>query len=73
MLPNHNGYPLTKAYLEDYVGLVDAVYAGTAVIEEKLNHPYIEMDPKAKEMCRVRYGRVSIFIRKEDIRKVYGK
>lgn len=73
VLPNHNGYPLTKAYVEDYVGLVDAIYAGTAVIEEKLNHPYIEMDPKAKELCRVRWGRVSIFIRKEDVRKVYGK
>lgn len=72
VLPNHNGYPLTKAYLEDYVGLVDAVYAGTAVIEEKLNHPFIEMDPKAPELCRVRYGRVSIFIKKDDVKKLYG-
>lgn len=73
VLPNHNGYPLTKAYVEAYVGLVDAIYAGTAVIEEKLNHPYIEMDPKAKELCRVRFGRVSIFIRKADVLSVYGR
>ncbi len=73
VLPNHNGYPLTKSYVEAYVGLVDAIYAGTAVIEEKLNHPYIEMDPKARELCRVRFGRVSIFMKKEEVQKVYGK
>lgn len=72
ILPNHNGYPLTKAYLEEYVSLADAIYAGTAVIEDKLNHPFAEMDPKAPQLCRVRYGRVSIFIKKAEVLKIYG-
>lgn len=73
ILPNHNGFPMAESYLEDYVGLADAIFAGTAIIEDKLNHKYIEMDPKAPELCRVRYGSVSIFIKKEEVLKIYGK
>ena len=72
IVPNHNGFPIAKSYVEDYVGLVDAIYAGPAVIEDKLNHPFIEMDPKAPELCRVRYGKVSIIIKKAEVLKVYG-
>ena len=72
ILPNHNGFPIAKEYLEDYIGLADAIDAGTAVIEDKLNHPFAEMDPKAPELCRVRYGRVSIFIKKAEVLKIYG-
>lgn len=73
LLPNHNGYPIAKSYVDDYIGLVDAVFAGNAVIEDKLNHLYIEMDSKAPELCRVRYKRASIFIKKVELMKVYGK
>ncbi len=73
LLPNHNGYPIAKSYLDDFTGLVDAVFAGTAVIEDKLNHPFVEMDPKASGLCRVRYQKASIFIEKEEVIKVYGK
>lgn len=73
LLPNHNGTPISIAYLDEYVALVDAIYSGTAVIEDKLNHRYIEMDPKAPELCRVRRGSVSIFIKKQEVLKVYGK
>ena len=73
LLPNHNGYPIAKSYLDDFIGLVDAVFAGTAVIEDKLNHPFVEMDPKASGLCRVRYQKASIFIEKEEVIKVYGK
>lgn len=73
LLPNHNGTPIAKTYPEDYVGLVNAVFAGTAEIEDKLHHRYIEMDPKAPELCRVRYRRASIFIKKKELMKVYGK
>ncbi|MCD7818306.1 MAG: hypothetical protein LUH07_04555, partial [Lachnospiraceae bacterium] len=73
LLPNHNGYPIAKSYLDDYIGLVDAVFAGTAAIEDKLNHPFVEMDEKAPFLCRVRYGKGSIFIRKDELMKVYGK
>lgn len=73
LLPNHNGTPISLAYLKDYVRLVEEIYAGTAVIEDKLNHRFIEMDPKASELCRVRSGACSIFIKKAEVLKVYGK
>lgn len=73
LLPNHNGFPVAKSYIDDYIGLVDAVFGGTAVIEDKLNHPFVEMDPKAPELCRVRYKKASIFIKKAEVMKVYGK
>ncbi|MDE7313006.1 MAG: MBL fold metallo-hydrolase [Eubacterium sp.] len=71
LFPNHNGTPIAKSYAQDYISLVDGIYDGTAVIEEKLNHPFVEMDPAAKELCRVRCKKASIFIKKEELRKVY--
>lgn len=72
LLPNHNGTPVSFGYLDDYIGLCDAIYAGTAKIEDKLNHRFIEMDPVAPELCRVRYGHCSIFIKKAEVMKIYG-
>lgn len=72
LLPNHNGTPISPHYLDDYIGLADAIWDGTAVIEDKLNHPYVEMDPIAKELCRVRFGHCSIFIKKAEVMKVFG-
>ena len=46
---------------------------GTALIEDRLNHRFIEMDPKAPELCRVRCGNVSIFIKKKEVLKLYGE
>ena len=73
VFPNHNGCPIAKEYLKHYVELVDAIYSGEAIVEDKLNHPYIEMDPKASTLCRARYKDVSIFIRKDLVMSVYGK
>ena len=73
VLPNHNGTPITPEYLDEYIALCDAIYAGTAAIEDKLNHRFIEMDPMAPELCRVRHGHCSIFIKKAEILKVYGR
>lgn len=73
VFPNHNGCPIAKEYLTHYVELVDAIYSGEAIVEDKLNHPFIEMDPKAPTLCRVRYKDVSIFIRKDLVMSVYGK
>lgn len=67
LLPNHNGTPIAKTYLDDFITLVDSIYEGTAQIEDKLNHKFIEMDPKAPELCRVRYGNASIFIKKAEV------
>ena len=73
LLPNHNGYPIAKSYLDEYIELVDHIFIGDAVIEDKLNHKYIEMDPKASTLCRVRFKHASIFIKKELLMQVYGK
>lgn len=73
IFPNHNGGPIAREYLTQYIELVDAVYAGKAVIEDKLNHPFIEMDEKAPTLCRVRWKNVSIFIKKDLLMTVYGK
>lgn len=73
LLPNHNGVVIAKSYAQEFMELVEHIYAGDAVIEEKLNHKFIEMDPKAPELCRVRYKNVSIFIKKVLLMEVYGK
>lgn len=72
LLPNHNGYPIAKSYIDDFIELVDAIFEGKAVVEDKLNHPFIEMDPKASTLCRVRWKKVSIFIVKDLVMRVYG-
>ena len=72
ILPNHNGTPIAVSYLEDFIGLIDGIYSGKSKIEDKLNHKYIEMDPKAPTLCRVRYGKASIFINKKLLMSVYG-
>lgn len=73
ILPNHNGTPISPEYLDDFIGLVDHIFQGDATIEDRLNHPYVEMDPNSKYLCRVRYRHASIFIKKEEVLKVYGK
>ncbi len=72
IFPNHNGTPIAAEYLEDFDRLVDEVFAGRALIEDDLHHPFIEMDPIAPALCRVRCGRASIFIRRDELMKVYG-
>lgn len=73
ILPNHNGAPIAKSYIDDYIQLVDAVFDGSAIIEDKLNHPFIEKDPKAALLCRVRYKRASIFTKKKDVIEICKK
>lgn len=73
LLPNHNGVVIAKSYVQEFIELVEHIYAGDAVIEDKLNHKFIEMDPKARELCRVRYKHASIFIKKALLMEVYGK
>jgi hydroxyacylglutathione hydrolase len=73
LLPNHNGVVIAKSYVQEFMELVEHIYAGDAIIEDKLNHKFIEMDQKAPELCRVRYKYASIFIKKELLMEVYGK
>lgn len=72
LLPNHNGFPISKSYVNEYIELVDNIYSGNAVIENKLNHSFIEMDPQAASLCRIRWKNASIFINKEQVMSVYG-
>jgi hydroxyacylglutathione hydrolase len=73
LLPNHNGTPISMEYPDDYIGLVDHIFAGDALIEDRLNHKYLEMDPKASKLCRVRWKQASIFVEKALLMQVYGK
>jgi len=72
LMPNHNGAPIAKSYVDHFIEMVDAVYDGTAIIEEKLNHRFLERDPQASKLCRVRWKDVSIFTYKEGVQKIYG-
>ncbi len=73
LLPNHNGFPITKSYVKDYIELVDAIFDGEATVEEKLNHPYIELDEQAARLCRVRWKKASIFIYKDVVKELFGR
>ena len=73
VLPNHNGTPIAKEYIRDYNELYDAILEDRVTVEEKLNHKYIEMDPVAPELVRVRHANISIFIRRKDLAKAQGK
>lgn len=72
LLPNHNGTPISLEYIDDFIGLIDHIYAGDAIIEDKLNHKFVEMEEYSKELCRVRWKGASIFIKKAEVMKVYG-
>lgn len=72
LLPNHNGCPIAKSYIDEYIELVECIFTGTAGIEDKLDHPFVEMDPSSEKLCRVRHKNASIFIEKEQVMKAYG-
>ena len=72
LIPNHNGFPIALSYIDDHIGLIDHIYAGDAIVEEKLNHPYVDQDPIAPLLCRVRWNKASFFMYREDVKKVYG-
>lgn len=72
LLPAHNGTPIAHSYLDDYIGLVEHIYAGDAVIEDKLNHVYAEAGDPEHKLCRVRWGGASFFVNKEDLMALYG-
>ena len=72
ILPAHNGAPIAHAYLDDYIALTEHIYAGDAVVEDKLNHKYAEAgDPEGK-LCRVRWRGASFFVVKADLMALYG-
>ncbi len=70
LFPAHNGAPIASSYLDDFIALVEHIYAGDAVIEDELNHFYI--DNSDHRLCRVRWGGASFFVVKADMMKLYG-
>lgn len=70
LLPNHNGAPIAKSYLNNYIDLIHAIYNKEVEPDEKLNHRYIEMDPKAPQLCRVRGKNGSIITYREQLKNL---
>lgn len=68
--PGHNGAPISKEYIQDYIGLSDAILNGTVQVEDKLNHVHIETSPLGPYLCRVRYKKASFFVKKEHLAKL---
>ena len=72
LLPAHNGTPIAHFYLDDFIALVEHIYAGDAVVEDKLNHIYAEAGDPEHKLCRVRWGGASFFVNKADMMALYG-
>ncbi len=72
IFPAHNGAPIAHSYIDDYISLVEHIYAGDALIEDKLNHFYAEQGDPEHKLCRVCWGGASFFINKADMMQLYG-
>lgn len=72
LVGNHNGFIFDKSYLDDYLGLVEGVYTGETRICDSLEHPYVERDPGAETLARIRYKKASAFVRKALLEQIYG-
>ncbi|MDD3409253.1 MAG: MBL fold metallo-hydrolase [Eubacteriales bacterium] len=73
LCPNHNGSPIAREYLTDFMELSEHIFAGDAKREDKLNHFYIEtQSPLAPELCRVRWKGASFFVKKAELEAVWG-
>ena len=70
--PAHNGAPIAPGYVEDSAALTEHIFAGDAVIEDKLNHKYIERDNPNHGLCRVRWGKASFFVKKAELMELWG-
>lgn len=68
--PGHNGAPIAKEYITDFIGLDDAILDHTAIVEDKLNHIHIEESPMGPYLCRVRYKKASFFVRKDQLEEI---
>ncbi|NTV90986.1 MAG: MBL fold metallo-hydrolase, partial [Clostridiales bacterium] len=63
--PAHNGAPIAKSYIDDYMELDELVMAGRQVVCDRLDHFYIEMRPDAAELRRTRHKKASFIYRQE--------
>ncbi|MGI6577450.1 MAG: MBL fold metallo-hydrolase [Eubacteriales bacterium] len=67
--PAHNGAPIAKSYVDDFIDLNDHILAGDAIIEDKLNHMFFDNSPMGEGVCRVRWNNASFFSSREDVEK----
>lgn len=72
IFPAHNGAPIARSYLDDYIALTEHIYAGDAKIEDQLHHKYAEAGDPEHKLCRVRWGGASFFVNKADLMQLYG-
>lgn len=72
IFPAHNGAPIAHSYLDDYIGLVEHIYDGTALIENELHHIYAEAGDPEHKLCRVRWNKASFFVVKADLMELWG-
>lgn len=72
IFPAHNGAPIARSYLDDHIGLAEHIYAGDALVEDRLNHVYAEAGDPEHKLCRVRWGKASFFVNKADMLALYG-
>ena len=70
--PAHNGAPIAPSYVEDYAALTEHIFAGDAVIEDKLHHKYIERDNPDHGLCQVRWNKASFFVKKAELMELWG-
>lgn len=70
--PAHNGAPIAPDYVADYLELTQHIFAGDAIIEENLNHEHIEQGDPAHTLCRVRWKKASFFVKKDELRAIWG-
>ena len=60
--PGHNGTPISKEYLHDFLELDNRLLAKTAALSDKLNHPVFEQGENGKYLKRAIYGNASFFV-----------
>lgn len=63
--PGHNGTPVSPCYIDHFIGLDEAFLRGE-LIDQPINHYYIEQSDDAKYLSRVRRGLASVIYRKRD-------
>lgn len=63
LCPGHNGSPISKEYIKEYIDLDNAVLDGSAK-EKPLSHKYLEKDPEADRMYRVRLNKASFILKR---------
>lgn len=72
LFPAHNGAPIAPSYLDDHIALVEHIFAGNAIVEDKLNHKYAEAGDPEHRLCRVRWQKASFFVVKADLMALWG-